>query len=168
MRSAALRIPAMIDGLCTRVQEGLGWRLDAARERGGPRYARCESTCRHLFWSLPGVGPKAWSSVHVVRRSALGDVLMCTPALRQLKRINPRVHITFYTRYPAVVQGLSFIDQVCGDVYNCPRQAIELRYEHTLPPPRHLARIMGDRLGLRITDVRPKYSHSAPLAAGLP
>jgi hypothetical protein len=38
--------------------------------------------------------------------------IMCTPALRELKRRNPACRVTFYTDFPSVVDGLPFIDQV--------------------------------------------------------
>ena len=37
----------------------------------------------------------------------------------------------------------------------CPPQAITLGYEHCIPPLRHIARILADRVGIAVNDVRP-------------
>jgi len=79
---------------------------------------------------------------------------MCTPGLRELKRRNPACHVTLYTHFQDLVAGLPFIDLVRPDA-ECPAGTIWLNYEKTIPPRRHLARIMGDHLGLAVRDVRP-------------
>lgn len=79
---------------------------------------------------------------------------MCTPALRRLKQINPGCHITFYTKFPSLVAGLPFIDEV-RSVEDVPADVIWLCYEKGLPPKRHIARIIGDLLGFDVPDVRP-------------
>jgi hypothetical protein len=63
-------------------------------------------------WPLPWHVPYRHDEVRVWRPGGLGDVLMCTPALRELKRRNPACRVTFYTDFPSVVDGLPFIDQV--------------------------------------------------------
>jgi ADP-heptose:LPS heptosyltransferase len=88
------------------------------------------------------------------RSGALGDVLLCTPALRELKRSNPDCRVRFYTEFVSLVKGLPYIDEVCP---------FELAHGHTLflgyegytPPRGHLARIIGDQLGVNVKDVRP-------------
>jgi ADP-heptose:LPS heptosyltransferase len=79
---------------------------------------------------------------------------MCTPALRELKRINPACDVTFYTNFPGLVMELPFIGAVRG-FENRPPDCIGLAYEDMIPPRRHIAEIMGDKLGLRVRDVRP-------------
>ena len=81
-------------------------------------------------------------------------MLMCTPTLRELKRRNPACRVTFYTDFPTLVDGLPFIDQV-RPTGECPAHGIALRYEESLRPRRHIARIFGDHLGLAVRDVRP-------------
>lgn len=86
---------------------------------------------------------------------------MCTPGLRALKQANPRCRIHFYTDYPDLVRGLPYIDEIFpGD--SRPRNTIWMLYETkwTLyeeinKPRRHLAKIMGARIGARVNDVRP-------------
>ncbi|MBW0000635.1 MAG: glycosyltransferase family 9 protein [Verrucomicrobia bacterium] len=99
---------------------------------------------------------RPWKSpvVEVVRDVALGDVLMCTPVLREVKRRNPRCRIRFYTKYESLVKGLPYIDEVLPHE-QAPPGAVLLRYEHGVPPEVHLSRILGDRIGLNVTDTRP-------------
>jgi ADP-heptose:LPS heptosyltransferase len=100
------------------------------------------------------MAPYRQDELHLSRDYALGDVLMCTPAMRELKRINPRCRITFYTDFPDLVEGLSFIDRVCSTAKDG-RTGLWLNYELSSPPQRHIARIIGDIIGLDVRDVRP-------------
>jgi ADP-heptose:LPS heptosyltransferase len=109
---------------------------------------------RWLRFPLPWMAPYRRRAVHVVRAASMGDVLMCTPALRELKRRNPDCHLTFYTDFPALVEGLPFMDRVLR-VADLAGKGIEMTYEQSLPPRRHLARILGDLLGVDVQDIRP-------------
>ena len=44
---------------------------------------------RWLRWPIAAWEPWRWAELHVARHDNLGDVLMATPALRELKRRNP-------------------------------------------------------------------------------
>jgi hypothetical protein len=88
------------------------------------------------------------------RGGGVGDVLMCTPALRELKLKNPATYVRFYTNYPTLVRGLPYIDEVLAFDRH-PEGILILQYEDALPPQTHIARIIGDNLGLSIRDVRP-------------
>ena len=94
--------------------------------------------------------------IDVWRRGGIGDVLMCTPALREVKRVRPGCRIRFYTDYPSLVRGLPYIDDVMP-TEEAPPDAVWLGYESHIPPPPHLhlSKIMGDLLGVQVTDVRP-------------
>ena len=98
--------------------------------------------------------PYRRSQLHLGRGGALGDVLLCTPALRELKRINAPCDATFYTNFPGLLKGLPFIYAVRG-YDELPGDCLSLEYEDLIPPRRHIAKILGDKLGLRIRDVRP-------------
>jgi ADP-heptose:LPS heptosyltransferase len=90
----------------------------------------------------------------VGRPGAMGDVLMCTPALRELKKRNPSCYVRFYTDFPTLVRGLAYLDEVLP--WNeRPTDMIAFRYEDAIPPRAHIARIIGDNLGLNVRDVRP-------------
>jgi hypothetical protein len=109
---------------------------------------------RLIRWPLPWLAPYRRDRLNISRAGALGDVLMCTPALRELKRRNPTCLVTFYTDIPVLVDGVPFIDHV-RPMLEEPPGAIYLGYELSIPPRRHITRILGDRLGLAVRDVRP-------------
>jgi ADP-heptose:LPS heptosyltransferase len=116
--------------------------------------ARWGLIARWIRFPLPWMMPYRRRAVHVVRGASMGDVLMCTPALRELKRRNPDCHLTFYTDFPALVEGLPFMDSV-RPAAERPARGILLNYENSLPPRRHIAQIIGDYLGVNVRDVRP-------------
>ena len=140
--------------------------------------ARSGWLARRIRWPL-GVGsPDRWPEVHVFRMGGIGDSLMSTPALRLLKQIRPQIRIVFYTPYVEAFRGLPFLDEVRPlEDYPHPSavwspakprvvmyfnitdgyrdRGVELLYEGSLPPRRHIARIFGDQLGLNVRDVRP-------------
>src|SRR5215469_11896260 len=103
-------------------------------------------------WILP------WRrSAHIRRSAALGDALMCTPAMRALKQANPRCRIYFYTDYSDLVRDLWYIDQILPGNKRSLR-SMRMSYEGDLPTRCHLAKILGKRLGVRVEDVRPDCS----------
>jgi len=103
---------------------------------------------------VPFRAPWRSAVLHVHRNMGLGDILMCTPALREVKRLNPKCSIRFYTDLGALVRGLPYIDEV-RPFGERPPGSISLGYEDASPARSHLAKIMGDVLGVRVTDVRP-------------
>jgi ADP-heptose:LPS heptosyltransferase len=109
---------------------------------------------RLVRWPIPALVPFRRHRLDVVRLGALGDVLMCTPALRELKRRNPTCHLTLYTDFQDLAATFPFIDHV-RPTGEAPRDAIWMFYGTTIPPRRHLARILADCLGLDIKDIRP-------------
>jgi len=140
--------------------------------------ARSGWLARRIRWPLGLGSPDRWPEVHVFRIGGIGDSLMSTPALRLLKQIRPQIRIVFYTPYVEAFRGLPFLDEVrpledyphYSAVYSLakPRgvmysrivdgyraRDVELLYEGSIPPRRHIARIFGDQLGLNVRDVRP-------------
>ena len=116
--------------------------------------ARWGLASRLVRWPVPALAPYRRDELHLSRNYGLGDVLMCTPAMREIKRLNPACRITFYTDFPDLVEGLPFIDRV-RPMAEQPEIYVWLNYEFSLPPHRHLARIIGDQLGVDVRDVRP-------------
>ncbi|MBW0000645.1 MAG: glycosyltransferase family 9 protein [Verrucomicrobia bacterium] len=104
-------------------------------------------------------------TIELGRPAALGDVLMCTPVLRELKRRNPQRRIRFYTDYGPLVKGLPYIDEVLP-YDRRPANILELGYEHAVPPEVHISRIIGDKLGLKLTDTRPDCIIRSDLVEG--
>ncbi len=92
--------------------------------------------------------------LHVRRSSGLGDVLLCTPALREVRRRWPGRRILLYTDFAELVRGLPYLDEVRPSA-ECPPGATLLTYEECVPPTRHVARLIGELLGVTVTDLRP-------------
>jgi ADP-heptose:LPS heptosyltransferase len=88
---------------------------------------------------------------------------MCTPALREVKRLNPRCRITFYAGFPDVLRGLPCVDEV-RPFDERPPHALLLACEGSLPPRRHLAHVFADNLGVAVADVRPSCALDPELA----
>jgi ADP-heptose:LPS heptosyltransferase len=122
-----------------------------------PHHQDAEQNRAHLVKqssTFSEAAPYRRAQLHAGREGTLGDVLLCTPALREVKRLNPNCRIIFYTRSPELVKGLPFLDEV-KDYDERPLGTIEMRYEHCLPPQRHLASILGECLGVSPRDTRP-------------
>ena len=93
-------------------------------------------------------------SIHVYRDKGLGDVLMCTPALRAIKQANRNCKVICYTDMPDLVRGLPYIVDVHASDQR-PAHTLDLGYEGEGVPRRHLAKIIAERAGVRLKDVRP-------------
>ncbi len=140
-----------VEQLVGKVRHGVGRRYSRWVHRLGARWGWASRLAR---WPWPFSAPYRRGEIHVHRAGALGDVLLCMPALRELKRRNPDCRIVLYTQFRVLVQGLPFIDRV-RPTDERPDDAIWLSYELSIPPRRHIARIIGDKLGLHVRDVRP-------------
>ena len=119
-----------------------------------PFLRRSGPIARLLRQPNPFKRPWKGQTIELARDTGLGDVLMCTPVLRELKRRNPRCYIRFYTRYGPLVNGLPYIDEVLPYDHK-PAAALYLSYEEAVPPEVHLSRIIGDTVGLEVTDTHP-------------
>jgi hypothetical protein len=95
-------------------------------DRLAARIDRLSRLSHLLRYPLPGLLLYRRSELHLVRGGALGDVLMCTPALRRLRELNPGCHVTFYTQYRILLDSLPFVDEVRPGDGPLPDCAIEL------------------------------------------
>jgi len=97
--------------------------------------------------------PWRQSALDIVNDGGIGDVVMCTPGLRELKRRNPRCRVRFYSKFPSLVGGLPYIDEALpyGDR---PATATYMVYIDAIPPHARIIALLGDKLGLRVTDER--------------
>ena len=92
----------------------------------------------------------------IVAHGGIGDVIMCTPALRELKRRNPCCRVRFYSKFGSLVRGLSYIDEALP-YETRPSPAIYMDYSDEtdfVAPRAPLVSLLGDTLGLRVTDTR--------------
>lgn len=120
----------------------------------GPVRGKYGFLSRRLEYPLGIFTPSRQKEVFVSRPSALGDVLLCTPALREFKKKHPDIKINFYTNYEVLVRGLPYIDAVYPYDQR-PWDGIEFRYEDSIPTSRHIAKIFGDQLNIDVTDTSP-------------
>ena len=118
---------------------------------------------RRLRHPNPFQAPYRAKQLDLARQKGLGDVLLCTPALRELKRENPACHIRFFTDFPSLVRGLPYIDKVLSTA-DAPSDVRQMGYEGYTPPRGPLAKIIGDQLGVNVTDVLPDCVVEAGLA----
>ena len=143
-------------GLPARVVRFAFWRLYApwAHPMADRLARRRDRLARAVRWPLPWLAPWARPELHVQRKFGMGDVLMATPALRERKRRNPGCRVTLYTDYGELVEGAPFLDEI-RPWPERPEGAFWISYERSLPPGRHIARIMGDQLGVAVDEIRP-------------
>lgn len=120
--------------------------LEAARWR-----RRAE---RRLGYLDPCTAPWRRCAIDALRIGAIGDVLMCTPTLRELKRRHPDRQVRFYTNFPSLVRGLPYIDEVKPSAA-APFAAVPLEYESGVPSSKHLAEVIASQVGVAPPDVRP-------------
>lgn len=111
-------------------------------------------------------GSRPWkrATLDLARSGGLGDVLMCTPIIREIKRRNPDCYIRFFTDYGSLVDGLPQFDEVLP--FSARRwNTFHLEYRAPVPVGVHLAQAMADDIGLRIDDCRPEcFIHPQALA----
>lgn len=123
-----------------------------------------------LRWAGPRSGPLArwvrfpnpWAApwrrpvLDIVAHGGIGDVIMCTPALRELKRRNPRALLRFYSKFSVLVQDLPYVDQALP--YDArPPGAVYMDYSDEsdfIAPRAPLVALLGDTLGLALADTR--------------
>ena len=80
----------------------------------------------------------------------LGDELMCTPILREIKRRNPRIHLTFRTRYPELFRDFPHADAILPHDAPGAETAVILTYADAVPPARPLVALAGECAGLEV------------------
>ncbi len=116
--------------------------------------SRIRFLARKALYRATPFSPARRPTIDIARDTGLGDVVMCTPALRALKQAHPNSRIRFYTRFPELVQGLPYIDEV-HPFDGRPESSIFVEYTNLVPWSEHIARIIGDRLGIRVDDTQP-------------
>lgn len=120
----------------------------------GPVRGKYGPLSRRLEYPFFFLAPQRKKEIFVSRPSALGDVLLCTPALREFKQQNPKTKIHFFTNHENLVRGLPYIDSVYPYDQR-PWDGIELSYENSIPPVRHIAKIFGDQLNINVVNTVP-------------
>jgi ADP-heptose:LPS heptosyltransferase len=79
---------------------------------------------------------------------------MCTPIFREIRRLNPKCHITFLSRYPEIFRSNPHLDEVERFSLEAAAKATYLQYNLVIPPPRPLVTLMGECVGLNLRPSR--------------
>jgi ADP-heptose:LPS heptosyltransferase len=114
----------------------------------------CRAVERRLGYPDPCEAPWRRHTLDILRATGVGDVLMCTPVMRELKRLRPDCRIRFYTDLPSLVRGLPYIDAVLPAA-SAPFGVVFPEYQSAIPSETHLSRLLGESLGVRVADIRP-------------
>ena len=85
----------------------------------------------------------------------IGDELMCTPIFREIRRRNPRCHLTFVSRHAGMFRSNPNLDAVEPYSTAAIRDAFKLTYGPVLPPPRPLITLMAECAGLILQPGQP-------------
>jgi ADP-heptose:LPS heptosyltransferase len=136
----------------------------ALLRRVGPRSGWLARTLR---FPKPFSVPWRRTALDVVAHGGIGDVIMCTPALRELKLRNPRCRLRFYSSFSSLVRGLPYIDEALP-YETRPSPAIYMDYSDEtdfVAPRAPLVSLLGDTLGLRVRDSRMECAVDAALVA---
>ena len=140
-----------MSGVLMRGIRALGARLEAKLRNAGPR------VYIHGKWPVGKPWGRAALQVYSVGKG-LGDELMATPTLRELKRRNEKCHVTYIARRPELFRGQPWCDEVV--LYDKDRLggAIPLHYNCGFPPPRPMPFLIAECLGLLIKDLVPSFT----------
>ncbi len=111
-------------------------------------------------------------AVLVIRSlGGIGDVLMCTPLLQQIKSIAPQAHLTFAVEmhasddYYQILKNAPFIDQIADarlverSKYDCwvDLTSVCISYERQGLPPRNRINLFADAAGVKLDRMLPWY-----------
>ena len=120
----------------------LGRRLDRHLSRLTPE--------RYVGLRWPGAKP--WQAARFELASfggGLGDELMVTPILREVRTRNPTARILYHSRYPELFGLYPFIDEVIPlKRGTLPATGHIVRYDHLTPPVRPLPIHLAQQVGL--------------------
>jgi ADP-heptose:LPS heptosyltransferase len=133
-----------------RIFASLAWQLDRLKlqingclARLGPRIFIAAN------WPWPMKRPCQRSRLRLQGcGGGIGDGLMCLPVISEIKRRNPKCHITFSTQHVDFFRNYPDIDETVWDDGKPDSSFTKLRYGLAIPPPRPLMSLMGECVGL--------------------
>ena len=103
----------------------------------------------------PGILGFDFSRILLVRRGALGDVLMCTPIVRELRKKFPGSCIGLATDCPQVLEGNPHVDVVLKEFD--PREWSKVyRLDYEKDPLRNAVEVMAEQAGAKCENKRPE------------
>jgi ADP-heptose:LPS heptosyltransferase len=157
-----------------RIRNALTWRVtiarDAVRDRVYNRLAR-RGGLEFIRWRWPLGLRKPYQRPELLLRApglGIGDNLMLTPILREIKRRNPTCAITLLTCYPDLFRDNSSVNRVITQFDPAERRALRLGYDHMAARRTARALLAGARRPPGSTpavdgsDRYAGYAHPAP------
>jgi ADP-heptose:LPS heptosyltransferase len=153
---ASQTVPIPIVAMTASLRAAVEWRLEKFRavvrrhfvRKGGEAYIRCR-------WPWPLNKPWQHRRLRLFSfGGGIGDELMCTPIFREIRRLNPGCHLIFVSRYPEMFQGNPSLNAVEFFPTSSFKNAICLRYQTVLPPPRPLITLLAECVGLSMASNR--------------
>jgi ADP-heptose:LPS heptosyltransferase len=135
-----------------KIKAGIVWRWKKFRRDCfrllGWRFPRLVIWCR---WPWPLRKPWQCARLRLATHGGVGDELMATAVLREIKRRNPLCHLTFLSRRPEFFRHLPYLDAVELFTPAARSTALFLSYsadDNVVPPPRPLISLMAESVGL--------------------
>jgi len=153
--------------LISRLIEALAWRRERVL-RPLRRWLTFRGSAGSVRWRWPWPLRKPWQRPRLRLTShggGIGDELMCTPVFREIRRLNPQCHITFLSRYPEIFRSNPHLDEVERFSLAAAANATYLQYNFVVPPPRPLATLMAECVGLTLSPSRLEPPIIAPSPA---
>lgn len=109
---------------------------------------------RHIRW--PVRKPYQRASLKIVSPGGgIGDELMASGVVRSIKEANPACQITFVTRYPEFWSGHPLFHDILSSTEENKWGGLELSYRYQIPSRENVFRLIGERVGLQITELHP-------------
>ena len=119
-----------------RIDAALAWRQSAIRDF---IYHLLGSLGSCLFVNIrwPWPVPKPYQRKHLILKATgdrVGDALMCTAVIREIKNRNPHCQVSFITHHPDLFSGNSNIDKLISNpTVSEMARAVRIGYEHMTP-----------------------------------
>jgi ADP-heptose:LPS heptosyltransferase len=133
-----------------RVKVAISWRWRGLLLRYFGKLARIGPRFHiHARWPWPIRKPWRRKRLRLYPiEGGLGDELMCSPILAEIKRRNPACEITFCSRFPSLFESNPHIDHLEKFRSGENEHGHGMIYRNAKPPPRPLMAMMAECVGL--------------------
>ena len=110
--------------------------------------------------SLPPVStdhdPLPQKRIQLFRQMGVGDVLLITTILEELRRKDPRAHIAIITRYPEILEGNPNVDELIKAEAPRPGYDVTLEMQYELTPDDHIVDVYARVAGVSVSHRTPQ------------
>lgn len=145
---------AILNKLLQRLRSSFAWKKhQVSNAIHGHLAARGADAFIRWRWPWPLRKPFERARLRLYSRGkGIGDELMCIPIFREIRQRNPRCHLTFISRHAAIFRSNPHLNAVEPYSTAAIRDAAELTYSVILPPPRPLATMLAECVGLQLQE----------------